>query len=442
MGKKTVFVFILLLVILAAAFNLPSNYPLKISYKNFHLERTLNPLSIGRKTPKTVLGLDLAGGVHLVYEADMSGIDRADQNDALDSARDIIERRVNFFGATEPVIQTSRVANSKRIIVELPGVTQTEEAKALIGKTAQLDFRQIKEATDSAFFPTVANTESTNLTGKNLKKAAVVFNQNTGKPEVSLSFDREGGEIFTKITEANLGKPLPIFIDNLLVTAPTVNSVITGGSAVITGSFTEEEAKNLSIQLNSGALPVPIKIIEERIIGATLGAESVKKSVFAGLFGLGMVMLFMWFYYGRLGLVADAALVVYALVSLAIFRLIPITLTLPAIAGFILSIGMAVDANILIFERIKEELRDGQNWQNAMEEGFGRAWDSIRDANLTTLLTTFILFNPLNWSFLPQFGLIRGFAATLAIGVLVGLFTGIVVSRNLIRLTIKQQKNA
>ena len=223
------------------------------------------------------------------------------------------------------------------------------------------------------------------------------------------------------------------------VTNPTVNQVISGGNAVISGSFTQEEAKSLAIQLNSGALPVPIKPIEEKTVGPTLGRESVEKSIKAGFIGLTIVMAFMFLYYGKLGLLADIALFVYGVLSLAIFRLIPITMTLPGVAGFILSIGMAVDANILIFERIKEEQREGKPWKIAMELGFGRAWDSIRDANFTTLLTTFILFNPLNWSFLPQFGMIRGFAATLAIGIFVSLFTGIVVSRNLIRVFIRKK---
>ncbi|KKR75894.1 MAG: Preprotein translocase subunit SecD [Candidatus Levybacteria bacterium GW2011_GWA2_40_8] len=449
-NPRRVLLMIIVLTFLAVGFSLPEGYPLKINLGKFQIDQVLNPLAIDlnigslkiQKKPKTVLGLDLAGGARIVYEADVENIPSEDRKTALDAARNVIERRVNLFGVAEPVVQTSKVGSSERIIVELPGVTDVEAAKTLIGKTAQLDFREFEseDATASAgFFPTTEMTKETGLTGKDLKKAGVTFNQNSGQPEVALEFTAEGAKLFEEITKRNVGKNLPVFLDEMPVTNPTVNQVISGGNAVISGSFTQEEAKSLAIQLNSGALPVPIKPIEEKTVGPTLGRESVEKSIKAGFIGLTIVMAFMFLYYGKLGLLADIALFVYGVLSLAIFRLIPITMTLPGVAGFILSIGMAVDANILIFERIKEEQREGKPWKIAMELGFGRAWDSIRDANFTTLLTTFILFNPLNWSFLPQFGMIRGFAATLAIGIFVSLFTGIVVSRNLIRVFIRKK---
>lgn len=450
-NPKRVLIFIIILTVLAIGCSIPNDYHLQIKLGKFKFERTLQPLSLDvnigsfkiQKTPKTVLGLDLAGGARIVYEADMKKITASDRQTALDAARNIIEKRVNLYGVAEPVIQTSQVGSSSRIIVELPGISDVSKAKELIGKTAQLEFREFpKDASPSAtILPIPDKTLKTNLTGKDLKKATVTFNQNTGSPEVSLEFTTEGAKLFEEITKRNVGKHLPVFLDDLPVTNPTVNQAISGGNAVISGNFTLSEAKNLAIQLNSGALPVPIKVIQEQAVGPSLGKESVNKSIYAGLVGLGIVMAFMILYYGKLGLLADIALFIYGVVSLSIFRLLPITMTLPGIAGFILSIGMAVDANILIFERIKEEVREGRQWKVAMELGFNRAWDSIRDANFTTLITSFVLFNPLNWSFLPQFGMVRGFAATLAIGVFISMFTGIFVSRNLIRVFIKRDTN-
>jgi preprotein translocase subunit SecD len=255
---------------------------------------------------------------------------------------------------------------------------------------------------------------------------------------VGLEFDEEGSKLFEEITGRNIGKPVAIFLDELPVTFPTVSDTISGGNGVISGQFTTQEAKNLSIQLNAGALPVPIKIIEQRNVGATLGQESIEKSIRAGLVGLSMVMIFMMLYYGKLGLLADIALIIYGLITLALYKLIPVTLSLPGLAGFILSVGMAVDSNILIFERMKEELRMGRKWHEAMELGFGRAWDSIKDANIATLITAFILFNPLNWDFLNRSGMVRGFALTLSLGILISLFTGVVITRNLMRVFYKQ----
>lgn len=376
-------------------------------------------------------GIDLAGGAHLVFQADMKDIPEGNQKEAIEAARDNIEKRVNLFGVTEPVIQTSKVGPDYRLIVELAGVQNINEAIDLIGQTAQLEFKELPSGATQA--SSLADFKETGLTGKDLSKSDVKFDPNTGAPVVGLIFSSEGTTKFAEITGRNVGKPVAIFLDDLPVTAPQVQEQISSGDAIISGDFTLEEAKKLSIQLNAGALPVPIKIVEQRNIGATLGAESVQRSTQAGLIGLGMVVIFMIAYYGRLGALAAMALLVYGLLTLALYKLIPVTLTLPGLAGFILSVGMAVDANILIFERMKEELRAGKPRLMAMELGFGRAWDSIRDANMATLITCFILFNPFNWPFLNVSGMVRGFALTLSLGVALSLFTGIVVTRTLIR---------
>lgn len=389
---------------------------------------------------KTHLGLDLKGGSHFVFEANMNGVKPQDVQDAINSSRDIIERRVNFFGVSEPSIQTVKVGNVYRITVDLPGVENAAEAVGLIGQTAQLTFRESakldpKLATLSGALQVFSATPS--LTGKDVKKATVVYDQNTGKPQVQLQFSPEGEKKFGDLTGKNVGKQVGIFIDQQVLSAPVVQQKITGGTAVITGNFTLDNAKQLAVAINSGALPVPIKLIEQRSIGPTLGASEIQKSVYAGIVGLIAVMLFMILYYGRLGVIACIGLIIYGALSYAVFRAIPVTLTLSGIAGFILSIGMAVDSNILIFERIKEETRKGRDRRSAIRLGFGRAIDAIKDANITTLLVAFILFNPLNWSFLPQFGLVRGFALTLAIGVVMSLFTGVIVTRKLIEVFYK-----
>ncbi|MBI1862725.1 preprotein translocase subunit SecD [Candidatus Microgenomates bacterium] len=338
---------------------------------------------LGQKYFTTHLGLDLKGGSHFVFQADTTGVKPQDLEDTLNSSRDIIERRVNFFGVSEPSIQTLKVGNAYRITVDLPGVENTAEAVSLLGKTAQLTFRE-EMPLDPKYATLAALMKSYNpkasLTGKDIQKASVVYDPQTGKPQVQLTF---------------------------------------------------------TVSINSGALPLPIKLIEQRSIGPTLGASEIQKSVYAGAVGLMCVMFFMILYYGRLGFIACAGLIVYGALSYALFKAIPVTLTLSGIAGFILSIGMAVDSNILIFERIKEEMRKGRDRRSAIRLGFGRAIDAIKDANITTLLVAFILFNPLNWEFLPQFGLVRGFALTLAIGVIMSLFTGVIVTRKLIEVFYK-----
>lgn len=392
-------------------------------------------ISLPMKKPNKInndlkLGLDLAGGSQLVFEADTSKISSDKKSSSLESLRNVIERRVNLFGISEPNVQTSNFQGKDRIVVELPGINDAKEAQALIGKTAQLVFSEVSPS-----------LKPTNLTGADLAESSVVFDQNTGKPAVSLTFTKEGGDKFAKITGDNVGKPVAIVLDNEVVSAPNVQEKIVGGTAQITGSFTLDEAKKLSIQLNAGALPVPVKVVEERTIGATLGAESISKSIIAGLVGLGMVLLFMIISYGKLGLVADIGLIVFGVITLALYKLIPVVLTLPGIAGFLLSVGMAVDSNILIFERFKEEKGKHSTISDALEVSFGRAWDSIRDANIATLLTAFILANPLDWNFLHTSGPVRGFAITLALGIAISLFTGIIVSRNLLRLFVKEKKH-
>ena len=439
MRKPRLFLLAILFLTLAAAFiDFPEKLPFKISVGKFKLEQTLSrpplnftlgPLRIARDTSIRE-GLDLAGGTHIVFRADMENIGSGDRDRALESAREVIERRVNFYGVSEPVVQTSKTSGDYRILVELPGITNVDEAIDLIGKTAQLSFRE-EEATPSAEATASAYlfgpfTKKTDLTGKDLRRSNVEFDPNTGEPQVSLEFNSDGAKLFEEITKRNVGKQVAIFLDDQLVSAPRVNEVIAGGNAVITGDFTVDEAKRLSIQLNAGALPAPLEIIEQRNIGATLGQASVKKSILAGLIGLGIVAAFMLANYGWLGFFADLALLIYTLLVLALFKLIPVTLTLAGIAGFILSIGMAVDANILIFERTREELRAGKSLALAVEEGFSRAWLSIRDSNVSSLITSLILFALGTQS-------VKGFALTLGLGIILSMFSAITVTRTFLR---------
>lgn len=388
------------------------------------------------KTFDLSLGLDLSGGSKLVFEADTSKIDPAKKDQAISSLRNVIEKRVNLFGLSEPNVINSSFEGKDRIIVELPGINDPKEATVLIGQTAQLVFSELVDIPETDGATPSSQLIPTDLTGADLKSASTVFDQNTGKPSVSIEFNEEGSKKFEEITSRNIGKPLAIVLDQDLVSAPVVNEKIVGGVAQISGSFTVDEANKLEVQLNAGALPVPIKLVEEKTIGASLGAESIEKSIRAGIIGLIMVSLFMVLMYGKYGIVADIALIIFGLATLAVYKLIPVTLTLPGIAGFLLSVGMAVDSNILIFERLKEEIKT-KPFGQALEVSFGRAWDSIRDANVATLVTAFILANPLDWSFLHVSGPVRGFAITLALGIGISLFTGIVVSRNLLRLFVK-----
>lgn len=437
--RKVIAIFILFIVCLYIV--LPSQIPVKVNYKNINIDKVITRPGINIEKGKIiihknfdlVLGLDLAGGSHLVFVADTSGVEGDKKADAISGVRDVIERRVNLFGVSEPNVQTSSFEGKERIIVELPGISDPQKAVDLIGKTAQLEFAEVSEGEEQA---TLVQTD---LTGADLKNAQVVYDNQTGKPAVSIQFTDEGGKKFEKLTEKNVQKALPILLDGAVISAPIVQEKISGGQAQISGSFTIDEAKNLAIQLNAGALPIPVSLIEQRTVGATLGAESVEKSIRAGLVGLAMVLIFMVIYYGKLGLVADLALIIFGVITLALYKIIPVVLTLPGIAGFLLSVGMAVDSNILIFERFKEE-KLKRPVSDALEVSFGRAWDSIRDANIATLFTAFVLANPFDWPFLNTSGPVRGFAITLALGILISMFTGVVVSRNLLRLFIRTRK--
>ena len=427
---------------------------------------------------KVHLGLDLQGGSHLVYQADFKDIKPQDQADALNSVRDTIERRVNSFGVSEPLVQ---VTGNDRIIVELPGIKDINDAINQIGQTPLLEFKTQNseqpvlepDANGQITVDASAGWNYTGLSGKQLKKASVDYEQDkavSSQVVVRLEFDDEGKKLFSDITSASIGKPIAIFLDGQLLSAPTVKTAITDGVAIISGDFTVQQAKDLSTRLNSGALPVPIKLISQQNVGATLGKESVQKSVAAGLIGLLMIVVFMIVYYRFPGLLAVLALLIYAVVSFAVFKigvsftalllvglffflgltvnfwfgilaffsyilliflkgLSPVTLTLAGIAGFILSIGMAVDANILIFERLKEEIRAGKEIHKAVEDGFARAWLSIRDSNVSSLITTVILY---------IFGTpsIKGFALTLGIGILISMFTAITVTRTFLKVFI------
>lgn len=427
MKKIWLISFILLITTVATYISLPYGLHFQIGKykidKNFDLK----------------LGLDLAGGSHLVFEADMNGIAKEKQETAINGVRDVIERRVNLFGVSEPSVQTSKFEGRDRIIVDLPGVANTEAAIELIGKTAQLQFMEVKEIPATKTASASATLIPTKLTGADLQTAAVEFDSQTGKPAISIQFTKDGGQKFAEITKANIGKQLPIILDNQLVSSPVVQQEIVGGSAQISGTFTINEAKQLAIQLNAGALPVPAHLVQETTLGATLGADSIRQSIFAGSVGLAMVCLFMILRYGWFGLIADVGLFIFGVLTVSLYKLIPVTLTLPGIAGFMLSIGMAVDSNILIFERFKEE-KLKRNIADALEVSFGRAWDSIRDANIATLFTAFILANPLDWQFLHTSGPVRGFAITLALGIAISLFTGIFVSRNLLRIFVRERR--
>jgi len=509
-----------------------------------------------RRAADLRLGLDLKGGTHLVYNADISKVSDADRQSALAGVRDVIERRVNQFGVSEPVIQTNRSGAQWRVIVDLPGVKDVREAIRLIGETPLLEFREqqapvaktseeqktydaqvaaveknanevlVKAKASGADFAALANqysedpgntgtdekkqggdlgfaergqfvpefekalfddlkdgqvtptlvqsqfgfhiikrleskTTQTNgsdvlsvhgahilfslpqdptatsdtfvataLTGKQLNHARVQFDQTNGSPEIALEFNAEGKALFAEITKRNVGKPVGIYLDGAPLSIPVVQQEITGGTAVITGSFTVKEAKDLAQRLNAGALPIPITLTSQQTIGPSLGRDAIDRSLFAGVVGIALVIIFMLVFYRLPGLIASLALGIYTALVLSIFKLWPVTLTLAGVAGFILSIGIAVDANILIFERTKEELRRGRELMPALEDGFVRAWLSIRDSNLSGLLTTLILYT-------FGTGIIKGFALTLAIGIAVSMFTAISVTRTFLRLAVR-----
>ncbi len=414
-----------------------------------------------------VLGLDLQGGVHLVYQADLSTVD--DKSGAMSGLRDVIERRVNMFGVSEPVVQ---IQGSDRLVVSLPGVKDVQQAIAMIGQTPYLVFseqrteaeskpilekiKEVQEAQAKGQDITKVNKwelalqnpyfKLTELTGKYLSRATVVFDQTTFKPQIQLTFNSEGSKLFEDITGRNIQKPIAIFLDDASIIdtsgdgkidandlyAPVVQDKISGGTAVITGNISASTANTIASRLNSGALPVKIgDPISQETVGPTLGAASLQKSLWAGLLGLLAVIVFMVVFYRLPGLLASIALIIYVAIALSIFKLVPVTLTLAGIGGFILSIGMAVDANILIFARMKEEIKQGKGITVAVKEGFGRAWPSIRDSNLNSLIVCAILF-----IFSTSF--IKGFALTLSVGIIVSLFSAIFITRILLQVFVGQ----
>ena len=384
-------------------------------------------------------GLDLQGGIQVLLQADVPPGQEGDR-DSRRAAKVIIEQRVNGLGVAEPVIQ---LGENNRIIVELPGIENPETAVRTFGNTGLLEFVDagVQPPPEGAIVATSLGPPSgaaptipdrvfpTVVEGKHLRTASVTFNE-LGRPQIFFEFNGEGAKLFGDFTTNNVRRYLAITLDKRVLSAPVVNEPIIGGSGVISGQFRLEEAQNIVIQLKYGALPVPLKVVQNRTVGPTLGQDSVQRSIVAGAIGLALVAAFMILYYRMPGLVAAVALLVYAAISFAAFKMVPVVLTLAGIAGFILSIGMAVDANILIFERMREELRAGRSMAAALDAGFGRAWTSIRDANVATLITCAILF----W-FGATFGasIIQGFALTLAIGVAVSMFSAIFVTRTLLR---------
>ncbi|HEY8109043.1 MAG TPA: protein translocase subunit SecD [Patescibacteria group bacterium] len=376
-------------------------------------------------------GLDLEGGSHLVYQADMSKVPKNERTERLDGVVDVIDRRVNALGVSEPLVQANQSAGKYRVIVELPGVTDVEQASKIIGATVNMEFlEQDPKAKPDPTNPFSGYKRQTELTGADFKRANVGFNPQTGEPEINITFDTAGTKEFAEMTRRSVGKPIAIVLDGAIISAPRVSQEIGDGNAVITGAFQVEEAKDLALQLNAGALPVPVEQVEQRTVGPTLGQDSVQKSLAAGLVGLILVAAFMILYYRLPGVLAVLALLLYTGIMIALFKLVPVTLTLAGIAGFILSIGIAVDANILIFERMREELRDGRSLPTALEVGFSRAFTSIRDSNAASLLMSAVLY-----AF--GSGTIRGFAIVLALGVAVSLFSAITVTRTLMRLTVR-----
>jgi len=386
------------------------------------------------------LGLDLQGGSQVIYSANLSQKDPSQTDaQALEGAKQTIERRVNSYGVSEPIVQTMRNEQGSFILVQLPGVKSIDEALKLIGQVAELDFReQVLNATGNTTWVVAKAVGSNNteeeLTGKYLKPNATPrLNPNTNKIEIAFEWNAEGAILFKQITTRNLNKPLGIFLDNELISAPTVQAVIEA-QGVIEGNFSLDEAKTLAIQLNSGALNVPLTIVERRDIGATLGADSLRKSLLAGIIGSALIILFMIIYYRVSGVVACLALVVYATLTLALFRLIPVVLTLPGIAGFIVSVGMGVDGNVLVCERLKEELMRGSTLERAVEQSFTQSWSAIWDSNVTVFIACAVLY----WLG-RTFGnfTVVGFATTLFIGVALSMFTQVVVTRAFLRTVVR-----
>ncbi len=471
MRKKSIIstIIILIFAIFSATLVVPDFFNRKIDRleeaTSFEINRRIKNIDFE-------LGLDLQGGAHLLYQADLTGVEDGEKSNRMQALRDLIERRVDHFGIGEPIVQV----RGERIVVELPGVTDQEEAIGQIGETPFLEFRiqrkegelqkieekrreieslenfdiwdsnffqeniedldeetidKIKEVEDwelafvDEFVPT-GEIFSENLTGRFLQGANIGFDQLSGEAMVSLRFDREGGKILHEITAESIGKPMATYLDEERIQVATIQDEIRGGQAQISGNLGVEEARQLARDLEIGALPVPIELISQRSVGPALGQRSLERSVKAGAIGFLAVIVFMIFYYKMLGLLAAASLIIYVILVLLSFKLLSVTLTLSGIAGFVLSIGMAIDANILIFSRMKEELSSGKDFIKAAEDGFSRAWPSIRDGNLTTILVALILF-------FVTTSFVQGFATVLIIGILISIFTSMVVTRSFIQ---------
>jgi preprotein translocase subunit SecD len=404
--------------------------------KNLVVYNPFNNTALVERNVDIKLGLDLRGGLQALLEADVPA-DTVVSTEELTNAKNILQNRANALGVSEVVMQT---AGDRRIVAEFPGITNPEEVVSALKQTALLEFVDMgttplpegsKIDTDFGVENAAATTENgatiyhTVMTGAGLQTASVTRNQ-VGEYAISFILKSDTKDIFAEYTTSHQQQYLAIVLDKQVISAPIIQTPITDGNGQISGKFTQDEANTLAIQLRSGALPIPVKVVQSRTVGATLGEESIRKSVQAGLVGMIVVILFMAFNYRMPGVIADLALICYALFTLMLFKLIPVTLTLPGIAGFILSVGMAVDANVLIFERLKEELRSGRNLRQAIDLAWSRAWPSIRDSNTSTLITCAILF-----IFGNTFGasIVKGFSVTLALGVLVSLFTAIIVTR-------------
>lgn len=381
------------------------------------------------------LGLDLSGGSHLVYAIDTSKVSGADTGEALSALTQVIERRVNAFGVGEPIVQIEQGGalgtGQYRLVVELPGITDVNEAVRRIGETPQLEFKLVKEGqegnlTDSTGAPVAASFEETGLTGTYLTKASLQFGNGTGQvagtPVVQVDFNEEGKKLFSDITSNSVGRLMGIFLDGRLLSAPVIQDKIIDGTAIISGNFTPEAAREMVRNLNLGALPLPVALESTQSIGATLGDEALRAGVWAGVIGFILLSIFMILWYRMPGLVAVVSLSIYVVLMMAVFKLIPVVLTAAGIAGFILSVGLAVDANVLIAERLKEELAAGRKAQDAIREGFARAWLAIRDSNIAHIIAAIVLF----WF---STSLIKGFALVFGLGVLVSMLTAITVSR-------------
>lgn len=387
------------------------------------------------------LGLDLAGGTELVYKADMSETPAGERSNALSALQGVIERRVNLFGVAEPLVQTEEASalsgtTEDRLIVDLPGVTDIKAAIAALGETPTLEFRLVTTAKVGT--TTQAAYTATGLTGRYLSSATLGFGSGAtagfASPQVIINFNSDGAALFEKITSENVGKQLAIFLDGQPISEPVIQEAIPGGQATITGKFTPTEARDLVRNLNFGALPVPIVLESSSAVGPSLGAVAISAGIQAGIIGFALIALFMIAWYRLPGVIAVLALAEYLAFMLAVIKVIPITLTASGIAGLIISVGMAVDANVLIFERTKEELRDGKDPREAVHIGFARAWTAIRDGHLTMIISSVILF----WL---GTSIVQGFALVFVLGVLASFISAVSLSRVFLLAVVPEHTN-